>query len=143
MPPLANESFVELPPPPEIASISDLVTEGWKLDAQIKRDVERLKQIKAALVKAGAGRYPGLRGGEALVILPTAKIELPRDEAVVGELREKVLGKENFATLFERVVKWQPVKSCRAVAERVLTLPKLRKFLVLCEVECPAQVRFS
>jgi hypothetical protein len=126
-----------------VETLEELVSEGWKLDARIKEESNRLREIKSILSKAGAGRYAGAIGGEALVIFPGPRIETPADDQKLAELRSEILGDDDFKTLFERIVFWRPVKSCRDVAVRILTPQRLKKFLGICEVECPAQVRFS
>jgi hypothetical protein len=123
-----------------ISSIPDLVSEGWILQNRINADTDRLKQIKGVLIKAGGGKHYGARGGEALVIFPSPKIAPPKDQ--LGAVQD-ALGKDDFTTLFEKIISWVPVKSCRDVAMRVLPTAKLKKFLALCEVECSPQVRFG
>jgi hypothetical protein len=133
------------PPRPAVAGLPayrELVDEGSALDARMKRDALRMAEIKTVLVEKGPGEYWGSTssGARALVIFPAPKIA-PKPELIPDV--EKAIGKPAFNALFERVILWKPVKSCRDVALRVLSGAKLKKFLDLAEADCPAQVRFS
>jgi hypothetical protein len=120
--------------------VAGLVDEGAALDARMKRDALRMAEIKTFLVEKGPGEYFGTKGDRALVIYPAARIA-PKPEIIPDV--EKAIGKPAFGTLFERVVLWKPVKSCRDVAVRILAPAKLKKFFELAESESPAQVRFG
>jgi hypothetical protein len=121
-------------------SVANIVDEGAALDAQMKRDALRMAEIKTALVEKGPGEYFGTKGDRALVIYPAARIA-PKPE-IIEDVR-KAIGNPAFGTLFERVILWKPVKSCRDVATRILPTTKLKKFFQLAESESPAQVRFG
>jgi len=127
--------------PARASAIAEIVDEGATLDARMKRDQVRMAEIKTILVKKGPGEYFGSNGRDrALVIYPVARIA-PKPEAI--EQLENAIGKPAFGTLFERVVLWKPVKSCRDVAARILAPAKLKKFLDLAESDSPTQVRFG
>jgi hypothetical protein len=121
--------------------ISDLVDAGAVINARIKRDELALAEIKTKLIDKGQGEYFGAnKANRALVIFPIAKIA--PDQKQLPEVRSAI-GKDAFQVLFDRFVLWKPVKSCRDVAVRVLSPSKLKAFLEIAEVDCPAQVRFS
>ena len=126
-----------------VERIPDLVSERCLLRARMKEDGKRCEEIDAVLFKSGAGRYTGLRDEQLLVVFPGPGLETPRDEKDLAALRGDILGDADFKTLFERVVSWRPVKSCRDIAVRILTPMQLKKFLVACEVPSQPQVRFS
>jgi hypothetical protein len=123
-------------------TIPGLVDEGAALDARMKRDALRMAEIKTFLVEKGPGEYIGTKGDRALVIYPAPRIAQLKDHDQSAAIY-LALGKSNFAALFEKVILWKPVKSCRDVAARILAPAKLKKFFELAEADSPAQVRFG
>jgi hypothetical protein len=129
------------------AQVTKLVDEGAALDARLKRDSLALAEIKLKLVAHAAkeemteASVPLLGSkSRCLVIYPAPRIAPAADK--IDVIRRKV-GGDAFQTLFDRIVSWRPVKSCRDVANRVLSDSKLREFLELAEVESQPQVRFG
>src|SRR5437762_6723510 len=96
-----------------ILPIEALVDEGAALDARMKKDALRIAEIKTVLVEKGPGEYFGSKGGRALLIFPAPRIA-PKPEDVPDV--EKAVGKSAFNMLFDQVIIWKPVKSCRDVA---------------------------
>lgn len=115
-----------------------LVNEAARLDARIKGDSDRLKELKAQLSKLPPGTYLGDNGAKALVIQPEPGIR-PAADAIakamelVGDLSKK---------LFTRTVVIKPVKDFRAAARAALTPAKAEKVIALCEVAGAPYVTF-
>jgi hypothetical protein len=120
---------------------AELVDKGSALDARIKNDIEELKKIKAELIALGPGDYTGDSGRRAKVIQPAAKITPPLGDKL--DIVRNLMADEDFKSLFDRIVAWNPVKSCRDVAARILSPGQLKKFLGLCEKESAAYVLFQ
>jgi hypothetical protein len=111
-----------------------------ELDARMKQDAVQMLEIKTLYVEAGVNEYMGSDGTKVAVIFPRPKIAPAAEDLAKIE---QAIGKTAFGQLFDRVVIWKAVQSCRDVASRILKGVKLQKFFELAEKECPAQVRFT
>jgi hypothetical protein len=120
-------------------SIPVLVTEANEIKRRQKEDGDRLKEISAALVKAGAGEHTGSDGSTALVICPSPTVKYIED----NHAQLQKLAGDEFYSLFERKVTYAPVKAMRDVAKALLTPAKARKLIALSEVPSTAFVKFS
>jgi len=121
-------------------SIPDLVSRYVVICAQQEALEKERCDLRDILVQKGKGALRGANGETIQVIYPDPKIQVQADKI---ELIKERIGEENFKTLIERVVTWKPVKSCRDVANRVLTKLQLRQFLGLTESECAPYIRIS
>lgn len=120
--------------------LRSLIRRGRDLDSLIKESSEELKNIKARLIAAGAGKHEGTDGAQALVIFPAPSIK--GDEETARAVR-RLVGPTKYAKLFLESVVFTPVKAFREVASALLAPDVAEEAIKLCEREGSPQVRFS
>jgi len=120
--------------------IAELVTEGSTLRAEIEVSNARLKEINAALIAQGSGKYADPDGNEANVIIPGPGVKPTQED--IDEVRQ-ITGDDLFKKLFERVVSFKAVKSFAEVAKALLTPAKLRRVTELVTKESTPYVKWK
>ncbi len=121
--------------------IKSLVSQGAKLDREIKDKADELKRVKALLVSLSPGDYQGEQGEVAKVILPSPAIKPP--PGAIGQARTIISDPDIFKKLFDRIITYKPVANFRSVIAAVLTPAKAKSVIQLCEVDPAPYVIFS